>query len=169
MTDRQKDDSQGNNQRRLDVLLRLTLAAVFLWAGVIKIADPHQFATAISNYQLLPDVMVNAMAVWLPWIEVVCGVLLICGVWIDGSLVIVNTLLSCFHGGADFELDSRDRRRLWLLFSGCKRGRIQHPFRHRSRCRLFGYRSKGFLRSHPLPPVSKHSDRSGERIDMRFS
>ncbi len=96
MRDRQKDDSQGNSQRRLDVLLRLTLGAVFLWAGVIKIADPHQFATAISNYQLLPDVMVNSMAVWLPWIEVVCAVLLICGVWIDGSLLVINALLVLF-------------------------------------------------------------------------
>jgi uncharacterized membrane protein YphA (DoxX/SURF4 family) len=96
MTDRQKNVSQGNNQRRLDLLLRFTLAAVFLWAGATKIADPYKFANVISNYQLLPEIMVNAMAVWLPWIEVLCGVLLVCGVWIDGSLVIVNTLLIVF-------------------------------------------------------------------------
>lgn len=96
MTDRQKDSSQGSHQSRFDFLLRFTLAAVFLWAGATKITDPHQFANVISNYQLLPAFMVNPVAVWLPWIEVLCGVLLICGVWIDGSLVVVNTLLILF-------------------------------------------------------------------------
>jgi len=36
------------------------------------------------------------VAVWLPWVEVLCGVLLICGIWIDGSLFIINTLLVLF-------------------------------------------------------------------------
>ena len=81
---------------RLDLLFRVILGAVFLWAGSLKIADPHQFAIIISNYQLLSDPLVNSVAVWLPWIEVICGVLLICGIWIDGSLFIINTLLILF-------------------------------------------------------------------------
>lgn len=83
-------------QGRLDLLFRFILGAVFVWAGGTKIADPHNFATVISNYQLLPEPFVNTVAVWLPWIEVVCGTLLICGFWIDGSLVVINTLLVVF-------------------------------------------------------------------------
>lgn len=87
---------QGSHLYRLDLLFRVVVGAVFLWAGSLKIADPHQFAIVISNYQLLPDPLVNSVAVWLPWIEIICGVLLICGIWIDGSLVVVNTLLIVF-------------------------------------------------------------------------
>lgn len=81
---------------RLDILFRFILGAVFLWAGGTKIADPHNFASVIFNYQLLPEFVVNTVAVWLPWIEVFCGTLLICGIWIDGSLVVINTLLMVF-------------------------------------------------------------------------
>ena len=77
-------------------MFRFFLGAVFLWAGGTKIVNPHDFATIISNYQLLPDLLVNIMAVWLPWIEVLCGILLICGLWVEGSLVVINTLLIIF-------------------------------------------------------------------------
>ena len=96
MTNRPKDILPGSNQRWLQFLCRLILGAVFLWAGGTKIADPHKFATIIANYQLLPGHLVNSVAVWLPWVEVLCGVLLICGIWIDGSLLIINTLLVIF-------------------------------------------------------------------------
>jgi hypothetical protein len=39
---------------------------------------------------------VNIVAVWLPWIEVLCGILLICGLWVEGSLVVINTLIIIF-------------------------------------------------------------------------
>ena len=96
MTNRHKNILPGSNRRRLELLFRIILGAVFLWAGSTKIADPHKFATIIANYQLLPEQLVNSVAVWLPWVEVLCGVLLICGIWIDGSLFIINTLLVLF-------------------------------------------------------------------------
>jgi uncharacterized membrane protein YphA (DoxX/SURF4 family) len=96
MTDRYKDILKGSNQHRLVFVLRFILGAVFLWAGSLKIADPHTFASVIANNQLLPEHLVNSVAVWLPWVEVLCGVLLICGIWIDGSLLVINTLLVLF-------------------------------------------------------------------------
>ena len=96
MTARNQDTTQGKARRWIDFALRFVLGAVFIWAGGTKIGDPHDFATAISNYQLLPEPLVNSVAVWLPWVEVICGILLICGIWIDGSLLVINALLIVF-------------------------------------------------------------------------
>ncbi|MFZ0243027.1 MAG: MauE/DoxX family redox-associated membrane protein [Desulfobacterales bacterium] len=76
--------------------LRIFLGGAFLWAGWVKIVDPQGFAAIIGNYHLLPAVLVNPFAILLPWIEVLCGILLIVGAWVDGSLLIVNALMVVF-------------------------------------------------------------------------
>lgn len=57
--------------------LRLILGAIFIYAGYIKIIDPHGFAKNIYQYQLLPDLLVNISALILPWLEVIAGACLI--------------------------------------------------------------------------------------------
>lgn len=79
-------------------ILRLSLAAVFLYAAAGKILDPQAFADTIANYQLLPGAAVNPIALFLPWLEAVCGVLLVAGRWVDGSLLVINGLLLVFIG-----------------------------------------------------------------------
>jgi len=58
-------------------MIRLVLGGIFIYAGYIKIIDPHGFAKNIYQYQLLPDVLVNISALILPWLEVVAGACLI--------------------------------------------------------------------------------------------
>ena len=134
--------------------LRIFLGGVFVWAGWAKIDDPQGFAAIVGNYQLLPGPLVNPLAVLLPWIEVICGVLLIAGAWVDGSLLIVNVLMvvfmaalvstwirgidvdcGCFSvattgNGADYMADIlRDTVLLaiglWLAFGQAKRNHIR--------------------------------------------
>jgi uncharacterized membrane protein YphA (DoxX/SURF4 family) len=76
--------------------LRLLLAAVFMYAAAGKISNPQAFADIITNYQLFPDGSVSAIALFLPWLEAVCAVLLVVGRWTDGSLLILNGLLLVF-------------------------------------------------------------------------
>ncbi len=59
--------------------VRLVLGAVFLYACFFKIADPEDFAINIATYQILPDGLVNVLALTLPWLELVAGVLLVAG------------------------------------------------------------------------------------------
>ena len=54
----------------LDWALRLTLAAVFLYAGGLHAWDTQGFFHAIQNYQLLPTDAALVLAVYLPWVEV---------------------------------------------------------------------------------------------------
>lgn len=50
-------------------LARLAVAALFLGACVAKIRDPEAFALAVNRYRILPAGLVNAMALFLPWLE----------------------------------------------------------------------------------------------------
>jgi len=81
---------------RISLVIRLALGAVFIFAGVPKIMDSAAFAGAVYNYQLLPDVLVNLVAIFLPWLEVVAGAFLILGVWLPGAIIIYNGLMLTF-------------------------------------------------------------------------
>jgi uncharacterized membrane protein YphA (DoxX/SURF4 family) len=59
--------------------LRLVPAAVFLAAGVSKLADPASFAKALALYQLLPSGTEAAFGVALALVEVLAGSLLLVG------------------------------------------------------------------------------------------
>ncbi len=53
------------------------LAAVFLYAGIMKAMDPATFADQIAAYRLLPNFLINHVALGLPIFEIVCGLLLL--------------------------------------------------------------------------------------------
>jgi len=59
--------------------LRFLFGALFLWSGIIKAKDPTAFAMAIRNYDLVGDPWVAMAALFLPWLEVVTGALLMGG------------------------------------------------------------------------------------------
>ena len=58
-------------------LCRALLAGVYLYAARPKIVDPAGFAKAISNYQILPDALVNPTAIYLPWLELIAALALL--------------------------------------------------------------------------------------------
>ncbi|UCD17666.1 MAG: DoxX family membrane protein [Candidatus Zixiibacteriota bacterium] len=80
----------------LGLLLRLFLGVVFVYASIDKIVLPAQFARIIYNYHLVPAELVNIIALLLPWIELVCGVVLILGIYKQGSVLIINLMLVVF-------------------------------------------------------------------------
>ncbi len=75
---------------------RIGLSIVFIYASYDKILHPAAFAKVIYNYQILPDELINLSAIFLPWLELVIGSLLIIGVWLPGSVFIGNILLIIF-------------------------------------------------------------------------
>lgn len=68
-------------------LLGIGVGGVFVYASLDKIAQPAEFAKIIYNYRILgPDfdtgpLAANLLAVTLPWLELVAGLLLITGLW----------------------------------------------------------------------------------------
>lgn len=85
-------------------LVRTSLGLVFVWASWDKILYPDRFATIIANYDLLPSATINLAALVLPWIELVCGVLLLVGRMVPGAVFVVNTLLFVFILATGFNL-----------------------------------------------------------------
>ncbi|MDR3555134.1 MAG: MauE/DoxX family redox-associated membrane protein [Syntrophobacteraceae bacterium] len=75
---------------------RLLLGAVFVLAGADKLFHPGEFAGIISNYQILPDHLVNIAAVVLPWLETLVGLLILAGWWLPGALALADSLLIVF-------------------------------------------------------------------------
>ena len=66
-----------DRMEEVDAFFRAILSGVFLLAAVPKIQDPAGFAKMVNNYQLAPGSMVNLVAHFLPWLELVAGVAVI--------------------------------------------------------------------------------------------
>ena len=86
------------------VSARVLLGALFIAASVDKIAHPGEFANIIHNYQLLPDSLVNIVAIVLPWLEGLLGFAIITGILLPGAAVLANLLLVTFFSALVFNL-----------------------------------------------------------------
>jgi uncharacterized membrane protein YphA (DoxX/SURF4 family) len=91
--------------RRIDntgvplLLARLVLGVVMIQMGWAKVGDPVGFLKLLREYELLPAgwyLLQNLIAVSLPWIEVVCGISLILGLFHRGSSLALLLLLTGF-------------------------------------------------------------------------
>ena len=61
-------------------IARIAVGLVFLVAAFGKLADPGAFALQIHNYRLAPPGSENAIAMVVPWIELVTGLALAIGI-----------------------------------------------------------------------------------------
>ncbi len=86
------------------LVFRIIIAIIFIYAGAEKISDPESFAIAISNYKLLPTVTINLLAISLPWIEIVSGILLLFGISVKENSAIILSMLAVFTLGIAISL-----------------------------------------------------------------
>lgn len=70
------DHSNGLRQGPI-VATELFLGLLFVWAGAGKALDPAAFGRAIENYAILPALPSAALALYLPWVEIVAGAALL--------------------------------------------------------------------------------------------
>jgi putative oxidoreductase len=86
----------------LHLTLGLLLGGVFVYASLEKIADPRAFARIVYHYQLagpsraLGYLPANLLALTLPWVEVIAGLLLITGLWRREAAAVAALLLVSF-------------------------------------------------------------------------
>jgi len=77
------------------LVARLGLGLMFLYACHDKILAPAAFAKIVYQWQVGGPVFSNGVAVILPWVEAIVGVLLLVGAWIrEAGLVVAGLLLS---------------------------------------------------------------------------
>ncbi|MBN2802730.1 MAG: DoxX family membrane protein [Deltaproteobacteria bacterium] len=74
---------------------RLYLGVVFIMASIHKILDPGSFAVDVATYEILPQQLINLMAICLPYVEIIAGILLVLGVksragaWLVAGMMIM--------------------------------------------------------------------------------
>src|SRR5438067_733871 len=79
-------------------LLGAALGALFVYAGALKTLDPARFAVDIENYRLVSRSVAVLMALYLPWLEIVCGVALLAGRAMRGALWLITAMMLVFIG-----------------------------------------------------------------------
>jgi len=92
----------------LSIRAQLALGAVFVAAAIPKILDPPAFAHRIYNYRLIPGAAVNALALVLPWIELLAGLALVVGFWKRTGAGIAGALLLVFVAALAINLARRN-------------------------------------------------------------
>jgi len=80
----------------LTVRVQIALGVIFVVAALPKIVDPPSFAHMIYNYKLIPWALVKPMALLMPWLELLCGLALILGIWKGTARTIIAALLLTF-------------------------------------------------------------------------
>jgi putative oxidoreductase len=83
-------------------IVAFTLGGIFLYAAAPKIWEPSAFAQIVYHYRIigpdhtLPPVVANTLAVTLPWLEAVAGILLITGIWRREAAILTALMLVLF-------------------------------------------------------------------------
>ncbi|GAB4198504.1 MAG: hypothetical protein OHK0013_07720 [Sandaracinaceae bacterium] len=85
--------------RWLVVVLRLVVAAIFLFAAAPKLLDPVAFARDIDNYRMVPDGLIGSLAITLPVVEILVGLALVTGILARGAAVVAGAMLVAFAAG----------------------------------------------------------------------
>ena len=73
-------------------------------AAIPKILDPPAFAHMIYNYKLAPGWAINALAITLPWVELLAGLALILGVWKREAAALIGLMLLAFIAAVGINL-----------------------------------------------------------------
>ncbi len=72
------DEMPGKPVRVIRMIVRSLIAILLLWAGLSKLGDPVSAYTALLAYELpAPTVLLKLVALALPWLELLCGLMLV--------------------------------------------------------------------------------------------
>jgi len=77
-------------------VVAIIIGGLFIYAGAIKVVDPVEFARDIDNYKMLPWQVNVWMGLYLPWLEILCGLALITRVLYRGSVFVLTALMVLF-------------------------------------------------------------------------
>jgi putative oxidoreductase len=78
-------------------VLRWLLAVLLVWAAISKLANLQDFYGSLLAYRLpLPDFLLRGTAKFLPWLELLCGLMLLARVQLGAALAWTIVLLVVF-------------------------------------------------------------------------
>ena len=80
----------------IELAARWFLGATFIYASYSKILAPAVFAKIIYGYDLFPGVLINLIAIIIPFVELVAGLALIMGFYPRSTALVINAMLVTF-------------------------------------------------------------------------
>jgi len=80
----------------LGLAVRLTAAAIWLFAGITKLSDLDGFRAQVDAYQVLPHVLVSPFSYGLPLVEVAIGGYLLVGAMVRPTAILACVLMVIF-------------------------------------------------------------------------
>ena len=81
------------------VVFRLVIGGLFIYMGLKKAIAPVDFLHLIREYKMFPDSvwwLLNFTVATLPWVEMLCGLLLVLGMRLRGTALLIMTMLAVF-------------------------------------------------------------------------
>jgi uncharacterized membrane protein YphA (DoxX/SURF4 family) len=93
-----KSSQEVTLRQILTVLLRVVLGVVLICTSIEKLADLDAFAASIGNYRIVSAVPALVLATILPWIELLCGLAFLFGLWVRGIALLTFGMLVMFTG-----------------------------------------------------------------------
>ena len=84
------------NNSWIEIAFRWILGLTFIYASYYKIMSPTDFAKIVYGYNLFPEILINLIAIILPFVELVSGLCLLLGIYPRSSALIINGLLLAF-------------------------------------------------------------------------
>jgi uncharacterized membrane protein YphA (DoxX/SURF4 family) len=77
-------------------LVRVALGAMFLLSATPKVAAPARFLLLVRQFHLFPGATSTFVALAIPYIELIVGICLIAGIFIEGTLLVCSVLFISF-------------------------------------------------------------------------
>ncbi len=77
---------------------RIVIGLVFIAASMDKIAHPDQFVEVIMGYKIVPWTTAMVIGIWLPWVELVVGTIILIGIWVRAGALLLSGLTVIFIG-----------------------------------------------------------------------
>jgi uncharacterized membrane protein YphA (DoxX/SURF4 family) len=71
------DSSARRSMRQTVLALRVILAGIFLYSGLIKASASAQFAIALAPFTLVPETWIRPLSILLPLSEIAAGLLIL--------------------------------------------------------------------------------------------
>ncbi len=83
----------------LPLLVRLVVGGMFAYMAFMKLLDPIEFLKLTREYGVLPikpPYFLNLTAIVVPWLEMICAVALILGIFTRGAALTIFGMLTFF-------------------------------------------------------------------------
>jgi putative oxidoreductase len=79
------------------LVVRWILGTILVWAAVSKLANLQEFYGSLVAYRMpIGTGLLRAIAMFLPWLELLCGLALLGNIWTEAALGWAVTLFAIF-------------------------------------------------------------------------